>query len=88
LFLFFAILRAAVWLPSMIALLRPTWVTEAGMFWGILIAAIPGESMYIYAKLYGGGNDIAFAGTLLAIFGAPLFTLILSKKDRGSIAEA
>ena len=44
--------------------------------------------MYIYAKLFGGGNDIAFTGTLLAIFGAPIFTLILSKKGKGSIAEA
>jgi len=84
LFLFFAILRAAVWLPSMIALLRPKWITEAGMFWGILLAAIPGEALYIYGRLFDGGSTITFIGTLLAIFGAPIFTLIISnlKKEK------
>lgn len=88
LFLFFAILRAAVWLPSMIALLRPNWVTEAGMFWGILLAAIPGEALYIYGRLFDGGSTITFIGTLVAIFGAPILTLALSKRGESAIAEA
>ena len=33
LFLFFAVLRASVWLPSMISILKPHWVNERGMFW-------------------------------------------------------
>lgn len=86
LFLFFAILRAAVWLPSMIALLRPNWVTEAGMFWGILVAAIPGEALYIYGRLFDGGSTVTFVGTLLAIFGAPAFTLLFSKKESDTVA--
>ena len=86
LFLFFAILRAAVWLPSMIALLRPNWVTEAGMFWGILVAAIPGEALYIYGRLFDGGSTVTFVGTLLAIFGAPAFTLLFSKKESNTVA--
>jgi len=81
LFIFFAILRAAVWLPSMIALLRPHWITEAGMFWGILLAVIPGESLYIYGRLFDGGSTVTFVGTMTAIFGAPLFTLLLSKRE-------
>jgi hypothetical protein len=81
LFLFFAILRAAVWLPSMIALLRPNWVTEAGMFWGILVAAIPGEALYIYGKMFDGGSTVTFVGTLVAIFGAPILTLLFSKRE-------
>ena len=81
LFLFFAILRAAVWLPSMIALLRPNWVTEAGMFWGILVAAIPGEALYIYGRMFDGGSTVTFVGTLVAIFGAPILTLLFSKRE-------
>lgn len=88
LFLFFAILRAAVWLPSMIALLRPNWVTEAGMFWGILVAAIPGEALYIYGRLFDGGSTVTFAGTLLAIFGAPVLTILFSKKGTAQVAQA
>ena len=81
LFLFFAILRAAVWLPSMIALLRPNLVTEAGMFWGIILAVVPGEALYIYGRLFDGGSTVTFAGTLIAIFGAPVLTVILSRKN-------
>lgn len=88
LFLFFAILRAAVWLPSMIALLKPNWITEAGMFWGILLAVIPGETLYVWGQLYGGGNMVTFAGTLIAIFGAPLLALLLSKKEKVDIVQA
>jgi len=88
LFLFFAILRAAVWLPSMIALLRPNWVSEAGMFWGIICAAVPGEALYIYGRLFDGGSTITFVGTLLAIFGAPVLTVIFSAKGNMQVAES
>lgn len=82
LFLFFAILRAAVWLPSMIALLKPNWINEFGMFWGILLAVIPGETLYVYGRLFDGGNTVTFVGTLVAIFGAPILTILLSKKNQ------
>jgi Na+/proline symporter len=76
LFLFFAVLRASVWLPSMISLLKPSWVTERGMFWGILIPASVGEILFVMGKL--GYSDTAFTGTLIAIFGSPVLTLIIS----------
>lgn len=79
LFVFFAILRAAVWLPSVIALLTPNLVTGTGMFWGITLAVIPGETLYIYGRLFDGGSTITFAGTLIAVFGAPILTLMLSQ---------
>ena len=79
LFVFFAILRAAVWLPSMIALLKPNWINGNGMFWGIILAVIPGEALYVYGSLFGGGSSMTFAGTLIAVFGAPILTLILSQ---------
>jgi hypothetical protein len=87
LFLFFAILRTAVWLPSMIALINPKLITEAGMFWGILLAAIPGETLYIWGQLYSGGPNITFAGTLIAIAGSPLLAIAISK-FRGATAVA
>ena len=77
LFLFFAVLRASVWLPSMIAVLKPHWITEQGMFWGILIPASIGEVLFVAGKL--GYSDTAFMGTLIAIFGSPILTLVLSK---------
>tara|TARA_Y100000817_G_C16494660_1_gene383982 strand:- start:64 stop:582 length:519 start_codon:yes stop_codon:yes gene_type:complete len=76
LFLFFAVLRAGVWLPSMMAVMRPNWVTEQGMFWGILIPVTIGEILFVAGKL--GYTDTAFMGTLIAIFGSPVLTLILS----------
>jgi hypothetical protein len=79
LFLFFAVLRASVWLPSMISLLKPHWVTERGMFWGILIPASIGEVLFVAGKL--GYSDTAFTGTLIAIFGSPVLTLVLSQLD-------
>ena len=82
LFLFFAVLRAAVWLPSMISLLKPTWVTERGMFWGIIVAAVPGEILFVWGKMFDGGAEITFAGVLTAIIGAPILTLLLSWKEK------
>ena len=81
LFLFFAVLRASVWLPSMIAVLRPQWITEQGMFWGILIPASIGEVLFVAGKL--GYTDTAFTGTLIAIFGSPVLTLLISKYGKG-----
>ena len=88
LFLFFAVLRAAVWLPSMMSLLKPDWVTEPGMFWGILVAAIPGEALFVWGKMFGGGSSITFLGTLVAILGAPILTLIFSNMSASTQGEA
>jgi hypothetical protein len=79
LFLFFAVLRAAVWLPSMISLVRPHWITERGMFWGILIPATVGEILFVAGKL--GYTNTAFMGTLIAIFGSPILALVISKMN-------
>ena len=81
-----AILRASVWLPSMIAVLKPQWITEQGMFWGILIPATIGEILYVSGKL--GYTDTAFIGTLIAIFGSPVLTLILSNGGQRKKATA
>lgn len=87
LFLFFAVLRAAVWLPSMISLLKPNLVTEAGMFWGIIIAAVPGETLFVWGKIFGGGSTIVFTGTLIAILGAPILTLLISAYEQNSYSS-
>ena len=82
LFLFFAVLRAAVWLPSMISVLKPQWVNEFGMFWGILIPATVGEVLFVAGKL--GYTNTAFMGTLIAIFGSPILTLVLSNAKQST----
>ena len=85
LFLFFAVLRAAVWLPSMISVLKPHWVNEFGMFWGILIPATVGEVLFVAGKL--GYTDTAFMGTLIAIFGSPILTLVLSNAKQSTNSD-
>ena len=82
LFLFFAVLRAAVWLPSMISILKPDWITEKGMFWGIALAATVGEVLFVAGKL--GYSNTAFIGTLIAIFGSPILTLGISYAEKTS----
>lgn len=77
LFLFFAVLRASVWLPSMISFLKPEWINEKGMFWGILIGATVGEILFVSGKL--GYTDTAFLGVLVAVFGSPALAIGVSK---------
>jgi len=77
LFLFFAVLRASVWIPSMISFLKPDLITEKGMFWGILVCATVGEILFVSGKL--GYTDTTFLGVLLAIFGSPLLAIGISK---------
>jgi hypothetical protein len=78
LFLFFAVLRASVWLPSMISFLKPDLITEKGMFWGVLVGATVGELLFVSGKL--GYTDTAFLGTMIAVFGTPLLAIGISKK--------
>ena len=78
LFLFFAVLRASVWLPSMLSFLKPDLINEKGMFWGILICATAGEILFVSGKL--GFSDTAFLGTMVAVFGSPLLAILISKK--------
>jgi Na+/proline symporter len=77
LFLFFAVLRASVWLPSLITFVKPGLITEKGMFWGILVCATAGEILFVSGKL--GYTDTAFLGTLIAVFGTPVLAIGISK---------
>ena len=78
-FLFFATLRASVWLPSMVAVLRPEWFTEKGLFQGMLLALILGIPTFVYGSLIKN-TDIALTGTLIAILGSFVFSWIFSQK--------
>ena len=80
-FLFFATLRAAVWLPSLFAIVRPNWLTESGMFYGIGSAILIGVPMFVYGKLFNS-SSMAFNGTLLAIFGSIILTLAISQWEK------
>jgi len=77
-FLFFATLRAAVWLPSLVAIVRPMWLTEPGMFYGMLTAIIIGVPMFVYGQL-AKVKFYAFTGTLVAIFGSIVLVLAISR---------
>ncbi len=77
-FLFFATLRAAVWLPSLIAIVKPKLLTEQGMFYGMGTAIVIGVPMFVYGKL-AKSLPYTFSGTLIAIFGSVVLVLAISK---------
>ena len=82
-FMFFATLRASVWLPSMVAIVRPRWFNEHGLFWGLIFAMAIGIPVYIYGTLTKD-TGMALEGTLIAIFGSFVFSWILSQKDKSN----
>lgn len=81
-FLFFGILRACVWLPIMFSLWNEKWVTEKGMFWGILLAYLIGFPIYLWGQNFGGGSTMTFWGTMLAVFGSGVLALAISSVDK------
>ncbi len=68
LFLFYGTLRASTFLPTVITLLKKK-VSEAGMFWGILVSLVIGLPVFAYGNL----NHIT-----AAIVGGSLFTVLAS----------
>jgi urea-proton symporter len=77
LFLFFANLRAAVWFPSMLAMLWPRFVSEPSMFWSILISVAVGMPVFIYGQL-NGLTSWSLAGTLISIAGSLILVVAIS----------
>jgi Na+/proline symporter len=78
-FLFFGVMRATVWWPMMLHLLRPGLINERGIFWGILIAFFIGFPMFVYGQQFGGGKELTMIGTMIAIFGSGLLSVLISK---------
>jgi hypothetical protein len=85
-FLFFATLRAAVWLPSLIAIVKPKLLSEAGMFYGISTAVIIGVPMFVYGKLFKS-LSYTLSGTIIAIFGSAVLVLAISKWQNKKITQ-
>jgi urea-proton symporter len=83
-FLFFGVMRATVWWPMMLHLLRPGLINERGIFWGILIAFFIGFPMFVYGQQFGGGKELTMIGTLIAIFGSGLLSVLISKFTKES----
>ena len=83
-FLFFAVLRATVWWPMMLHLWRPGLINSTGAFWGILIAFLIGQPIYHWGLSFGGGKEMVMAGTLFAVFGSAVLTVLISRFTRGS----
>ncbi len=78
-FLVYGVTRACVWFPIMLSLLFKNLITEKGIFWGILSAWFIGMPIYLYGQLYGGGMYYTFAGTMTAVFGSGLLSVLISK---------
>ena len=81
-FLFFGIMRACVWLPIMFSLWTEDGITERGIFWGIISAFCIGFPLYIYGQYFGGGKDMIFIGTMLAVFGSGTLAAIISYAEK------
>jgi Na+/proline symporter len=81
-FLFFGVMRATVWWPMMLHLLKPGLINEKGIFWGILIAFFIGFPMFVYGQQFGGGPEFTMVGTLIAIFGSGALSVLISKFTR------
>jgi Na+/proline symporter len=80
-FMFFATLRASVWLPSMVAIVKPKLFTEHGIFWGLIFAMILGIPVYVYGTLIKD-TSLALTGTVIAIFGSFIFSWMFSQEDK------
>lgn len=80
-FLFFGVLRATVWWPMMLHLINPSWISERGMFWGIVLAFLIGFPMFVYGSMLGGGAEWTMTGTLISIFGSGLIAAVISYVD-------
>lgn len=85
-FLFFGVMRATVWWPMMLHLWKPGLINEKGMFWGIVIAFIIGFPTFLYGQQFGGGKELTMIGTLIAIFGSGLLSVLISKFSKKELA--
>lgn len=77
-FLFFATLRSSVWIPSIVAIVRPKLLNSNSMFYGILIAIFIGLPLFVYGNLTKQPY-VVLSGVLIAILGSFLFSFILKK---------
>jgi len=73
-YLFFATLRASVWIPSMVAIIKPKLLNSNSLFYGILLAIIIGLPTFVYGNLIKQPY-IILSGTLIAILGSFIFSL-------------
>lgn len=69
LFLFYGTLRAAVVIPTVMTILADKngrQLSEAGVFWGIVAAAVIGVPVFSYGN-FGGPTDLIWIGSLLTL---------------------
>ena len=86
-FLFFGVLRATVWWPMMLHLINPNWISERGMFWGVVLAFLIGFPMFVYGRMLGGGAEWTMTGTLISIFGSGVIAAVISYVDTNKSKE-
>ena len=66
-----------MWLPSKLVILKSHWVTKTGMLWGISLAYLAGQSMFLYGQLNKVGL-LSLAGTITAIVLSPVLVAAIS----------
>ena len=77
LFLIYGILRASVLLPTIYAI-KEIKMSDAGLFWGILVSIFVGLPVFAYGKLYHI-NYLIIVGSLLALLGSGIISLFRKK---------
>ncbi len=86
LFLFYGTLRSSTLLPTIITLLKKD-VSEAGMFWGILVSLFVGLPIFAYGNLHKITLMI-IGGSLTAVLASGLIVLMWSAYERRKIVIA
>ena len=86
-FLFFGVMRATVWWPMMLHLINPAWISERGIFWGVVLAFLIGFPMFVYGRMLGGGAEWTMTGTLISIFGSGVIAAIISYMERPNVEQ-
>lgn len=77
LFLFYGTLRASTLLPTIITLLKER-VSEAGVFWGILVSLSVGLPIFAYGNLYKITPAI-IGGSLFTVLASGIIVLVASR---------
>ena len=78
LFLCYGTLRAATFLPTVVALNRPS-VSESGMFWGIMVSLVVGLPLFFWGNLYNV-TEIKIVGSLVTMFASGTIVFLASRR--------
>jgi len=76
-----AVVRISTLFPSLLSVMRPNWVNETGLFWGMLVGIAVGVPMYAYGA-YNKITNLALSGFFTTLIIVPILVLLVSKCKR------